>query len=171
MKQDVEEAQFKSSISVTNPPKPLEQSEIYDGEKLQMFTYLNNLITKLSIEKERLITSRNINVIQCLIIIIIKHSINLNNKYFFSESPKPKIEEKKNDLRERIKTVNEIVDQLTGLINIEKSRLLLIKDAKEQHSYLFFHHSILKYSDSNILYFFNQRLFFGLHPLPTTIAC
>lgn len=64
LKQNVEEAQLKSIINVTNQSKPLGQSEIYNGEILQMFTYLNNLITKISIEKEHLMTSSNINDIR-----------------------------------------------------------------------------------------------------------
>jgi len=41
-------------MDITYKSKYLSQSELYEGEKTQMFTYVNNCITKLSIEKDRL---------------------------------------------------------------------------------------------------------------------
>lgn len=38
------------------------QSELYESENYQIFTYINNFITKLSIEKERLTDSSNISL-------------------------------------------------------------------------------------------------------------
>lgn len=62
---DVQKSQSKSSIKVENPSR----SEIYDREKRQIFIYINNLITKLSVENGRLMCSSNIyTIIQSLII-------------------------------------------------------------------------------------------------------
>lgn len=48
--------------------------------------------------------------------------------YYYLESLQSMVEEKKNDLRQSVKFVREIIEKLTGLINVEKSRLSLIKN-------------------------------------------
>ena len=53
----------KSMINVDQKRKESSQSELYEKEKYQMFIYLNNLITALSIEKERLINFGKSNLI------------------------------------------------------------------------------------------------------------
>jgi hypothetical protein len=53
----------KPMINVDHKRKESYQSELYEKEKNQMFIYLNNLITALLIEKERLINFSNLDLI------------------------------------------------------------------------------------------------------------
>ncbi|VVC24589.1 Nose resistant-to-fluoxetine protein, N-terminal,Double-stranded RNA-binding [Cinara cedri] len=55
---DLKKKQTENWVNVTNQSKQSSQSELYEAEKYQIFTYINNFITKLSIEKERLNNSK-----------------------------------------------------------------------------------------------------------------
>lgn len=56
---DRKKNQQQSRTDITNESIKQSQFELYESENYQMFTYINNLITKLSIEKERLSNSSN----------------------------------------------------------------------------------------------------------------
>lgn len=55
VKYEPRQNQIETCTEITNnPSKRSCQSEIYEEEKKQMFTYVNNFITKLAIDKENL---------------------------------------------------------------------------------------------------------------------
>lgn len=60
---DFGEVHSKDWINNANQTEPLDQSEVYEEEKTHMFTYINNFVTDISIEKERLYSSSNYNKI------------------------------------------------------------------------------------------------------------
>lgn len=53
-KVDVLKKQTNDWLSIINLSKQSTHTELYEEEKKQMFTYVNNFITKLTIDKERL---------------------------------------------------------------------------------------------------------------------
>ncbi|XP_025425462.1 uncharacterized protein LOC112694257 [Sipha flava] len=96
----------KPMINVDHKRKESYQSELYEKEKNQMFIYLNNLITALLIEKERLIN------------------------FTFDSN------EKMNEFYNRTKLAGKIIDKLKYLINVEKSRFLLIDEMTKDNKKL-----------------------------------
>ncbi|XP_025204345.1 uncharacterized protein LOC112601121 [Melanaphis sacchari] len=97
---DLKQKQTKNWINVKSQSKHSCQSELYEEEKKLMFTRVNNFMTKLIIDKDRLNDS----------------------KVYRSVSKEMMILD---DFNERIKSVHDIINQLNGLIQIEKSAWLI----------------------------------------------
>lgn len=51
---DALKKQTNGWLDIINQSKQVTHAELYEEEKKQMFTYVNNFITKLSIDTERL---------------------------------------------------------------------------------------------------------------------
>lgn len=51
---DALKKQTNDWLDIINQSKQVTHAELYEEEKKQMFTYVNNFITKLSIDTERL---------------------------------------------------------------------------------------------------------------------
>ncbi|XP_026811147.1 uncharacterized protein LOC113552468 [Rhopalosiphum maidis] len=92
---NLKQKRIKNLINIINQSKHSSQSELYEKEKKLMFTGINNLMTKLVIDKDRLNDSR------------IYRSISEENVIF-------------NDFSNRMKAAYDIISQLKGLIRIEK---------------------------------------------------
>ncbi|XP_050444009.1 uncharacterized protein LOC126847673 [Adelges cooleyi] len=96
IRQDHRRRQLAVWENVMKKPVDLNQSQIYEKEKLQMFMAVNNFITRLSIEKERMINS-------------MLSPVMLENKI--------------NECKVDLKSAYEMITRLIHLLNIEKSAL------------------------------------------------
>lgn len=56
---NLKQKQTQNWINVTNQTKHSRQSELYEAEKISVFNAINNFMTKLIVEKDRLIDSSN----------------------------------------------------------------------------------------------------------------
>jgi len=56
---NLKQKQTQNWINVTNQTKHSRQSELYETEKISVFNAINNFMTKLIVEKDRLIDSSN----------------------------------------------------------------------------------------------------------------
>jgi len=56
---DLKQKQTKNWINITKQSKHSRQSELYEKEKKLMFTRVNNFMTKLIVDKDRLNDSSN----------------------------------------------------------------------------------------------------------------
>jgi len=56
---NLKQKQTQNWINVTNQTKHSRQSELYETEKISAFNAINNFMTKLIVEKDRLIDSSN----------------------------------------------------------------------------------------------------------------
>ncbi|XP_060860647.1 uncharacterized protein LOC132938013 [Metopolophium dirhodum] len=93
---NLKQKQTQNWINVTNQTKHSRQSELYEVEKQSIFNSVNNFMTKLIVDKDRLIDSR------------FSKSITEENMIL-------------DDFKERMKSAHDIINQLNYLIQIEKS--------------------------------------------------
>ncbi|XP_029342590.1 uncharacterized protein LOC100572224 [Acyrthosiphon pisum] len=93
---NLKQKQAQNWINVTNQSKHSCQFELYEVEKQSMFNSVNNFMTKLIVDKDRLINSR------------FSKSITEENMIL-------------DDFKERMKSAHDIINQLNYLIQIEKS--------------------------------------------------
>lgn len=116
---DHKKQQTKIWVNIINQSKHSCQSELYEEEKKHMFIFINNFVTQMVVDKDRLNDSRNNIIIMFELhsIIIFFHN-GVSIRLGLSESF---LNDKIDDLRERMKSAYGIINQLKHLINMENS--------------------------------------------------
>lgn len=119
-------------MNITNQSKQSRQSDLYQEEKTLMFTFINNFMTKLMIDRDRLIESSN-KIYENIMLTMYFFKINFlicNNDYVLLGLYKSISEENMilDEFKARMKSAHSIIIQLIGLIKVEKSVWLTSKD-------------------------------------------